>query len=274
MRGLTSAAAAPAADGRGSADPCRGYLVVNADDWGRDRTTTDMILDCTRRGTVSAVSAMVFMEDSERAAVVAREHDVAAGLHLNLTEPFAASGVSGRLLERHRQVMTHLLRHRLSQVVFHPGLTGAFEYVVKAQLDEFRRVYGADPQRLDGHHHMHLCANVLLGKLMPEGTLVRRSFSFAKGEKSMANRLYRQFVDARLASRHRLTDYFFSLEPLEPASRLQQVFALARDFVIELETHPVNLDEHRFLAGGEILRRLGAVRIKPFPGRAAAAAGA
>src|SRR5204863_4002166 len=65
-----------------------GRLIVNADDWGRDTHTTACILDCITRGTVTAVSAMVFMEDSERAAAEARQHSVDAGLHLNFTTPF------------------------------------------------------------------------------------------------------------------------------------------------------------------------------------------
>jgi hypothetical protein len=89
------------------------------------------------------------------------------------------------------------------------------------------------------------------------GTSVRRSFSFHSGEKSVWNRLYRQFVDGVLQRRHRVTDYFFSLAPLEPAGRLDRVFTLARSFAIELETHPVNQDEYRFLSGGEIFRRMG-----------------
>src|SRR5437762_3797838 len=48
-----------------------GLLIVNADDWGRDLYTTGRILDCCARGVVSSVSAMVFMEDSERAAAMA-----------------------------------------------------------------------------------------------------------------------------------------------------------------------------------------------------------
>ena len=58
-----------------------GALVINADDWGRDRDTTDHTLECIRAGSVSSVSAMVFMEDSEGAAARAREQGIDAGLH-------------------------------------------------------------------------------------------------------------------------------------------------------------------------------------------------
>jgi predicted glycoside hydrolase/deacetylase ChbG (UPF0249 family) len=145
--------------------------------------------------------------------------------------------------------------------VFHPWLIRSFEYIVEAQIDEFRRLYGADPERLDGHHHMHLCANVLFLGLLPPGTLVRRNFSFQPGEKSVLNRLYRRAVDSMLARRYRLVDFFFSLSPLEPLDRLQRIFSLARQFVVEVETHPIHPEEYRFLAGEEIFRLAGDVRI-------------
>src|SRR5215470_13086418 len=103
-----------------------GSLIVNADDWGRDRVTTDRTLDCVRCGAVSSVSAMVFMKDSERAAAIVREHGIDAGLHLNFTTPFSAPGIPARLAGHQERLSQYLRRHRLSQVVFHPGLIRSF----------------------------------------------------------------------------------------------------------------------------------------------------
>lgn len=258
-RGVPVPAATPATGEAGTA----GFLIVNADDWGRDSQTTRMILDCVTQGAVSSVSAMVFMEDSERAAAIARERGVDAGLHLNFTAPFSAGQCSAVLIERQRRLARHLRRHRFAQMVFHPGLMGAFEYVVKSQIDEYARLYGTRPTRLDGHHHMHLCANVLLQRLLPAGTLVRRNFSFQAGEKGAHNRLYRRFVDGLLGRRHQLADYLFNLVPLADTDRLQRILTLARGSVVELETHPVAPDEYEFLTGGEFFRRLGDVRVAP-----------
>ena len=243
--------------------PTKGCLIVNADDWGKDRATTDRTFECTTLGTVSSVSAMVFMADSERAAEIAGRSGIDAGLHLNFTEPFSGPNVLAPLLERQGELRRCLLRHPLARILYHPGLAGSFEYVVAAQIDEFRRLYGRDPQRIDGHHHLHLCANVLRDRLLPAGTLVRRNFSFLAGEKSLLNRLYRQRVNRRLADRHFLVDHLFSLAPLEPAARLQRILSLARNSVVELETHPANPDEHRFLTSGEMLRQLGDLAISP-----------
>jgi chitin disaccharide deacetylase len=238
-------------------------LILNADDWGRDRHTTDRIFECAKGGTVSSVSGMVFMDDSERAATLALERKTDAGLHLNLTTPFTAATVPAQLAARQQDVARFLNRHRLAHAMFHPGLMRSFEYVVSAQLDEFQRLYGRAPDRVDGHHHMHLCANVVLGGLLPAGTLVRRNFSFASGEKSLPNRLYRRAVDGLLARRHRLVDFFFSLVPIEVPGRLPRIISLASRHAVEVETHPALTNEYQFLTGGEIFRLYGAVEIAP-----------
>ena len=240
--------------------PHKSALVVNADDWGRNREVTDKTFDCVRAKTISSVSAMVFMEDSERGAELALSNDVDAGLHINLTTPFSAT-VSAEMRQHHERVFGYLRKNRLAQAFFNPGLHRSFQYVVAAQLDEFRRIYGRDPDRVDGHHHMHLCANVLLGRLLPKGTIARRNFSFRAGEKSFLNRAYRSSMDSLLATRHRLTDYFFSLPPLEPPARLAQIFGLAGHAIVEVETHPINEGEYRFLYGGEIFARTKAVPV-------------
>jgi predicted glycoside hydrolase/deacetylase ChbG (UPF0249 family) len=237
-------------------------LVVNADDWGRDTLNTDRIADCIRRGTVSSTSAMVFMEDSERSATIARERNVDTGLHLNYTTAFSAPTVPSKLAERQNEVTRYLRKNRVARLIYNPMLARSFAYVTAAQIDEYRRLYGKDPARLDGHHHMHLCANVLLGGLLPKGTLVRRNFTFLPGEKSLPNRLSRSVVDRILARNHRVVDYFFSLPPLEPAERLQRIWSLARDFTVEVETHPVNSEEYKFLVEGEILARFQDLKIE------------
>lgn len=208
---------------------------------------------------------MMFMDDSERAAAMTHEHGIDTGLHLNLTTPFSARQCSSRLRESQERLARYLLRHRFTQVLFHPGLTKPFDYVVKMQLDEYNRLYGEAPARIDGHHHMHLCANVQVQGLLPQHTIVRRNFSFEIGEKSLGNRLYRQWIDSRLERRHRLTDYFFSLAPIKPENRLERIFLLSRNFVVEVEAHPINHEEYAFLRE-EVGSHLGdkEVLIRPF----------
>ena len=255
-KAMSGRGAAGAVD-RSAAALGTGRLIINADDWGRDRKNTDRTADCLALGTVSAVSAMVFMEDSERAAGIAREMKVDTGIHLNFTTPFSAGNAEARLVEHQRRLTAYLRRHRLAQVMYSPGLADSFSYVVSAQMEEYCRLYGSEPFRIDGHHHMHLSANVRRQELLPAGTLVRRNFSFQPGEKGFLNRMYRRKVDASLARRHRLVDLLFSLLPMETDGRLKRILSLAHTSVVEVETHPVNEDEYRFLTGGECERWAG-----------------
>lgn len=223
-------------------------VIINADDWGRDTETTDRSLECVLRGYISSVSAMVFMEDSERAASLAQEHGVDVGLHLNLTTPLIPSLCTPKLAERQAKLIRFLRSHRLAMAIYHPGLASCFDYVVHAQLEEFERLYGAAANRVDGHHHMHLCANVITQQLIPSGTIVRRNFSFWPGEKSFANRMYRRWQDRSLARRHRLADYLFSLPQLTTQVQVLRVIALASHASVEIETHPVDKEEYGVLA--------------------------
>lgn len=230
--------------------PSPGCLIINGDDWGRDDRTTNRILECFQGNVLSSASGMVFMEDSERAANIAREQGVDIGLHLNLSSPFSSCTVPVRLAGHHQKIREYLCSNRISRLLYNPGLVDSFEYAVNRQIEEFDRLYGRMPNRIDGHHHMHLSANVLFQRLLPRGTIVRRHFSYEPGEKILRNSAFRLFSSAMLARRYRVTDFFFSLPPLAPRGRLQRILKLARTFVVELETHPINPEEYRFLTEG------------------------
>lgn len=230
-----------------------GCLIINADDWGRDSRITDRTVECFQHGGLSSASGMVFMQDSERAACIAAEQGLDIGLHLNLSAPFSAPRIPTRLANHHQRVCQYLRARRFARLLYHPGLANSFEYVVSCQLEEFSHLYGRTPDRIDGHHHMHLSANVLLQRLLPAGMIVRRHFSYEPGEKIFRNSVFRLFSRGLAGNRYRLTDFFFSLPPLEPAVRMQRIFSLTRSFVVEVETHAINPEEYRFLTSGDLL---------------------
>lgn len=235
-------------------------VIVNADDWGASAHTTDCILDCILQGTVSSTSAMVFMVDSERGAELARTHDVDAGLHLNLTGSFSGPRVPARLRREQQNIAEFLRAHRYAAALFHPGLRSAFDYVVKAQLEEFERLFGSTPRRVDGHHHMHLCANVLLQGLLPAGSIARRNFSSLSGQAHGLSSYCRRLQDRLLLRRHRGTDYFFNLIPIE-RERLQRILRLAEAHDVEIEAHPARPAEYRFLMDGTFAQWLQEGRV-------------
>jgi predicted glycoside hydrolase/deacetylase ChbG (UPF0249 family) len=208
-------------------------LIINADDFGKCMITTDNIVSCFKENLVTSTSAMVFMEDSERAACVALEHKLEVGLHLNLDEQFTGTAPTG-LLDR---VGTFLTRSKFSQVIYNPMLQRQFEYLFKAEYEEFLRLYSRPPSHINGHHHRHLCSNVLLGKIIPDGSRVRRSFTFERGERHIANRLYRRFVDCVVRRRFITTDMFFAAIPSEQLNTLKKHIELAKIHNVELMVH-------------------------------------
>lgn len=222
-------------------------IIINADDWGRSRLETDAAMACFVKGKIASASAMVFMEDSERAASLAKEVGIDVGLHLNLSQNFTGNVANVVLKRHHERIVRFLTSHKYTMLVYHPVLRDQFWYVYWAQIEEFIRLYGHSPSHIDGHHHKHLCSNMLLANIIPDGEKVRRSFSFFAGQKSCLNRIYRHLVDNRLARKYVVTDYFFSLSQSLNPERSERIRHLAAACTVELMTHPVNAEEFAFL---------------------------
>jgi chitin disaccharide deacetylase len=222
-------------------------LIINADDYGRSVAETDVALKCFQQGRITSATAMVFMADSKRAAELAQGTNFDLGLHLNLSQPFTGEVKDNLLREYHDRVVGFITSSKYSLCLYHPALRQQFRYVFQAQYDEFVRLYGRRPSHIDGHHHTHLCTNMLLDGIIPAEERVRRSFSFRPGEKDFLNRAYRGAVDWALARRYRLTDFFFSLQQSLQNNRLTRVFDLSKTKVVELMTHPVNATEYAYL---------------------------
>jgi predicted glycoside hydrolase/deacetylase ChbG (UPF0249 family) len=149
--------------------------------------------------------------------------------------------------------------NKYAQLVYNPLLRKEFAYSYEAQAAEFVRLLGRPPSHIDGHHHMHLCANMLLSKIIPAGMKIRRNFSFWPGEKSLLNRTYRALVDRWLARRYQLPDYFFDLTQCMREKKLDRVAALAKSNNVELMTHPIVRMESEYLMSDQfqvMLQRL------------------
>jgi predicted glycoside hydrolase/deacetylase ChbG (UPF0249 family) len=239
-------------------------IIVNADDFGRSRSETDAALSCYKEGRITSASAMVFMEDSCRAAECARATGIDVGLHVNLSQPFTGQVKVRRLQECHDRVAQFLTGNRYSLLVYHPALRAQFQYVYDAQLEEFTRLYGRHPSHIDGHLHEHLSTNMLLDKIIPAGEKVRRSFSFWPGEKGVVNRAYRGLIDRSLARRYRVTDFFFSLQRCLQNDGLPRVFELSKVAIVELMTHPADPAEYVYLMSDDYVVALHQVEMRTY----------
>ncbi len=241
--------------------PNGSMIIINADDWGRSRIETDAAISCYREGRITSVSAMVFMEDSVRAADLAKDAGMDVGLHLNLSQRFTEGEVcAGLLPEYHNRIVRFLTLNKYYLLIYNPVLRKQFRYVYQAQVKEFLRLYGRPPSHIDGHHHKHLCTNMLLDGVIPEGERVRRTFSFWPGGKGLPIRTYWRLVDLWLARRYRLTDFFFALSHCLQADCLMYVAELAKAATVELMTHPAKGEEYACLMSDDFFAMLGTLR--------------
>ncbi len=239
-------------------------LIINADDWGKNETSTNNSLTCYRSGSITSASAMVFTADSQRAAELARQHGLETGLHLNFTHAFDGIGVSSKLADCQKRIAAFLRSSRYAALLYNPFLRKEFEYSYKAQYEEYVRLYNALPTHIDGHHHMHLCANMLVGRLIPRGARVRRNFTFFPNEKSFLNRFYRKTIDALLMRRYTCTDLFFSVSPLWDTQRLNTIVTLAKTRNVELMVHPERQEEADYLMTDEYAQMISDVKRRSY----------
>jgi hypothetical protein len=235
-------------------------LIINADDLGRNRLVTDNIISCYKAGKITSASAMMFMADSERSAELALVAGLDVGLHLNFTLAFDGAVASRRLIEYQRSIATFLLRNKYCFLLYNPLIRNQVKYVYEAQYEEYIRLYHRIPTHIDGHHHMHLSTNMLFDRMIPKGFKVRRSFSFAPGEKGLFNRLYRQILGIWVRRRYICTDFFFSISRIQSAE-LRKIVKLAEWSDVELAVHPEKPEEYSYLMSKEYLETTyGAVR--------------
>lgn len=229
-------------------------LIVNADDFGSSELATNNILTCYKNNRITSVSAMMFMADSERSADLALEYNLTVGLHLNFTHKFDGCAGPERLSEYQQRIALFLSKGKFPFLLYNPFLKAQFDYVYKAQYDEFTRLYNKEPIHIDGHCHMHLCMNMIIDKIIPEGFKIRRNFTFTCFEKNPLNILYRYLVDKWLVHRYICTDFFFSISPVTQLLRLREIINLAKLSNVELMVHPEKSEEYTFLLCEEFLQ--------------------
>ena len=234
-------------------------LIINADDWGRNRAATDNIILCFKSRRITSASAMLFMEDSQRAAELGLEHGLDAGLHLNFTIKFSKNVKWSKLYESQQRIASFLNISKYCSILYNPLLKKDFHYVFNAQYDEYVRLYKKAPTHIDGHHHMHLCTNMLVDRLIPKGSKVRRNFSFFSGEKTILNRFYRNIIDKILMRRYTCTDYFFSIWPPWQTELMRRIVNLAKSQNVELMMHPERKKEFEYLMSDEYFRIISLV---------------
>jgi chitin disaccharide deacetylase len=237
----------------------RGLLIVNADDWGYDEATTRAIADCHRAGGLTSTTAMMFMAGSEEGPSVADKHPgLGVGLHLNLFEEYSGDSVPVSVRDRQRRLLDGFQHLRLRRWLYDPRIRRQVDRVVADQFDRFFELYGRAPTHVDGHHHSHMAANVLLSPSLPRGTAIRNALSDAHRPNPLSDalRAVRQRV---VLSRLRSTDYFFSIETVWPGltgAPPPEKLEMSRRASIEVMVHPAFPEEYEPLQSPDWIEAL------------------
>lgn len=239
-------------------------LIITADDLGIDKQTTDNILYSYKIHGITSASAMLFMTDSIRAAEVSSQLALEIGLHLNFTLSFSSFNAGLKLKEHQNAVASYLLSSKFAQIIYNPLLRKSFDYLFKAQQEEFYRVYGKYPSFYNGHHHMHLCSNIIFEHFLPPKIPIRRTFTFGWGEKDPVNIIYRRLIDRFINNRYISTDYFFSLAPTGDLETFRRLIAFSRIKNIELMVHPNRHGDFFFIQSNEYFKFLNSTKLGLF----------
>jgi predicted glycoside hydrolase/deacetylase ChbG (UPF0249 family) len=225
----------------------RTLVIVNADDYGLDRESTDATLRCFRAGRVSSASALVYMADADRGAELARDVGLDVGLHLNLTEPYADSSAPGSARERQLRLTQRFSGRglRLMRWIYDPLLRSDVEDCIADQIERFQLLYGRSPSHFDGHRHVHMCPNVALARTLPPTAKLRRSLRVSTGSAApvaVLRAARNGLVDRRFVT----TDRLVELARLETDHAARAVL-MAGDGSIEVLCHPAFAEELEIL---------------------------
>lgn len=215
-----------------------GLLIINADDFGGNPLATDRIVECFAAGRITSTSAMVHMKDSARAARLARDGELAVGLHLNLTQAFDDPETPTVVRERQARAVAYFAGGRRRRFTYNPRVSRLVKACVADQLAHFRELFGREPTHIDGHNHVHLSPTALFS--LPAGTRVRTGESEVRGGVSLGAPM-RRLRHGAVKHRHRTTDYFFAIDRLGRSPNendVKRLLSFADRASVEIMTHP------------------------------------
>jgi hypothetical protein len=131
-------------------------LIICADDFALSESTSRAILSLARKRKISATSAMTLSVHwpTQAANLLEFKGLIDVGLHFDMTSEFASRAGYGESLVR------MLLRSAIKG--YKPqNIADIFE----SQLDSFEQHWGAPPDHIDGHQHIHQFAGIREGLL-------------------------------------------------------------------------------------------------------------
>jgi predicted glycoside hydrolase/deacetylase ChbG (UPF0249 family) len=244
--------------------PSAPILIVNADDLGAAVSATDAILTCHHERTITSATAMVYMEDSNRAAELAIGQHLPVGLHINLTSPYTERVVPQAVRERQARLIGAIGRSRAHKWVYDVRLRTEVDRCLRDQLDRFVELYGRQPTHFDSHHHIHVCPNVFLSGALRSGERIRNTLIWSARQSHLileARRARQRLLEQRLRSPAAIVclDVLLRQHGPLPDPVVESVLSALPAASAEVMAHPQDPAEFAFLMS-EPWRRMLASR--------------
>lgn len=138
-------------------------VIICADDYGLSHGVCDAIETLITKGRLSATSVMTVMPEwpvqARTLKSLVQEHPIDVGLHLTLTGQRRLTAFCSSIPSTLHALTGRALSRRLAP--------GPVRIEIRAQLDAFEDAWGAGPDYIDGHQHIH-CLPVIRNELLDE----------------------------------------------------------------------------------------------------------
>lgn len=135
-------------------------IVVCADDYGIAPGVSEAIVELIAAGRLSATSCMSALPEWRHAAAPLRMQvnstPADVGLHLTLTDHAPLTRAAGLATAHRLPSLGELLPRALARRLTATAITDE----LRAQLDAFEDAWGAPPDYVDGHQHVHVLPGV------------------------------------------------------------------------------------------------------------------
>lgn len=135
-------------------------IIMCADDYGLAAGVSEAIAELIAAGRLSATSCMTPLPDWRRHAGllrdVATKQPADVGLHLTLTDHAPLTAARGLAQAGRLPPLGRLLPRALVHALPHTAVRDE----LRAQLDAFEDAWGAPPDYVDGHQHVHVLPGI------------------------------------------------------------------------------------------------------------------
>ena len=141
-------------------------IIINADDFGKDKKTTLAIVEAINLGICTNTTLMVNMPYADQAVALAKKNNFIehVGLHINLTEGKPLNSSIKKIktfCDDYGNFTGEFRRNKKNRLIMNTLETNAILEEIEAQIQKFI-AYGFKTIHIDSHHHIHTDRPILI----------------------------------------------------------------------------------------------------------------